>query len=153
MPISRRRFLSSLGAVALGAGVYANRLEPHRVAIVHRDLPIPYLPSDLDGRLLVQISDLHIGPTDDDYLIRCFGEVEQLQPELLVITGDYMTGSGASEVEHVGRVLERLPKPPLGIVGTFGNHDYGQSWKDTRVADALAPVIRETGVLLLRNDR
>jgi uncharacterized protein len=151
--ITRRRFLLSLAAAAVGTGVYANRIEPHRVAIVHRDLPIALLPNDLDGKRLVQISDLHIGPTSDDYLIRCFGKVEQLQPDLLVITGDYMTGPGTSEFEHVGRVLEYLPKPPLGIVGTLGNHDYSQTWKDSRVADALAPVIRDTGVLLLRNER
>lgn len=152
-PITRRRFLLTLGAAAAGTGVYANRLEPHRVAIVQRDLPIPFLPNELDGKRLVQISDLHIGPTSDDYLIQCFDKVEQLQPEMLVITGDYMTGPGTSEVEHVGRILEHLPKPPLGIVGTLGNHDYSQSWKDTRVADALAPVIRDVGILLLRNER
>ena len=65
--ITRRRFLTALGAAAIGTGAYANRIEPHLVTVMHRDLPIVELPMDLDGKSLVQISDLHVGPTGDEY--------------------------------------------------------------------------------------
>ena len=151
--ITRRRFLTTLGATALGTAAYANRIEPHRVAVVHRDLPIAALPADLDGKCLIQLSDLHVGPTDDDYLLECLERVGSLHPELIVITGDYMTGPGTAEIEHVGRVLAQLKHPPLGVIGTFGNHDYSQTWKDATVADQLAPVLTDIGIKMLRNER
>ena len=76
----------------------------------------------------------------------CFRRVEKLRPELIVITGDYMTGRGTSEIDHVGRVLAQMKPAPLGVIGTLGNHDYGSSWRDTRVADQLVPVLRDAGV-------
>jgi predicted MPP superfamily phosphohydrolase len=150
--ITRRRFLYGLGAVAAGAAVYANRIEPHRVSIVDRDLPVPGLPADLDGKRLIQLSDLHIGPTDEHYLLDCFRRVGELGPELIVITGDFMTSEGTREVEHVARLLAQLPRPPLGSFGSFGNHDYGPTWANSAIADGLAPAIKEAGVRLLRNE-
>jgi predicted MPP superfamily phosphohydrolase len=94
---------------------------------------------------------LHVGPTSEEYLLDCFGRVEELEPELIVITGDYMTWTGRDEVEQVGQILSQLPPTPLGIIGTLGNHDYGKNWKDTRIGDALAQVVIDCGVKLLRN--
>ena len=67
--ITRRRFLTSVGAAALATGLYTWRVEPHWLEITYRELRLPHLPSDLNGRTLVQISDLHIGQqVSDDYL-------------------------------------------------------------------------------------
>jgi len=151
--ITRRRFLAAVGTAVGGTAAYAYGVEPHLVTVVRRDLPIAGLPTDLDGKRLVQISDLHIGPTGDDYLIDCFARVGKLRPELVVITGDFMTAHGTEELDRVGRVLGHLPKPPLGVFGSLGNHDYGRTWKDTRTADALAPVVTDAGIRLLRNER
>lgn len=149
--ITRRRFFTGVGATLVGTCIYANRIEPHRVITVHRDLPIGKLPNDLDGKVLVQISDLHIGPTDDDYLRSCFRIVEGLNPAMIIITGDFMTCLDTEEVEHVGRLISELKPAPLGIVGILGNHDYGQTWRNFRIADTLAETLLESGVKLLRN--
>jgi predicted MPP superfamily phosphohydrolase len=141
----------TVGAAAAGAGGYAYLVEPHLVTTVRRDLPIAGLPADLDGKRLIQISDLHVGPTGDDHLQSCLQRVAKLRPELVVITGDFMTAHGTEEVEHVGRVLADLPKPPLGVFGTLGNHDYGSAWKDSEIADALVPALESAGVRVLRN--
>ena len=61
--LTRRRFFGAVGTALAGTGAYAYGIEPHLVAVVRRDLPIAGLPTDLDGKRLVQISDLHIGPT------------------------------------------------------------------------------------------
>jgi len=150
--ITRRRFFAGTCASLAGTCFYANRIEPHRVTTVHRDLPITLLPRDLDGKLLVQISDLHIGPTRDEHLRSCFRMVEALNPELIVITGDFMTSRDTEEVGHVGRLISELKAAPLGIVGILGNHDYGYMWKNTPIADTLADTLRESGVKLLRNE-
>jgi uncharacterized protein len=151
--ITRRRFFACLGTALAGTGAYAYGIEPHLVTVVRRDLPIAGLPTDLDGKRLVQVSDLHVGPTGDDYLIDCLAHVGKLRPELVVITGDFMTARGTEELDRVARVLNHLPKPPLGVFSSLGNHDYGRSWKDTCIADALVPVLSDAGVRVLRNER
>jgi uncharacterized protein len=149
--LSRRQFFASVGASLVGTGLYAYEIEPHRVSVVRRELPIANLPKDLDGKLLVQISDLHVGPTGYDYLLHCFSLVTELRPELIVITGDFMTGRNTEQIDNVGQLLNQLPKPPLGIIGSLGNHDYGPTWQDKSIADELVPVVEEAGVKVLRN--
>jgi uncharacterized protein len=151
--ITRRRFLAGVGTLAAGTLAYANRVEPHRVTVVRRDLPVPNLPPDLDGKRLVQLSDLHIGPTDDDYLLDCFRRVDRLRPVLTVITGDFMTSRGTEEVDRVARLLAELKRPPLGVFGILGNHDYGPGWADADIADPLAARLTDLGVRVLRNEQ
>src|ERR1700733_8906448 len=100
--LTRRRFLATGLAGACGAGLYTWRVEPHWVEVVERDLPIAGLPSDLHGRRLVQLSDLHVGRSvDSDYLIACLQRVATLEPDLTVITGDFMTCYDTEQVDHV----------------------------------------------------
>jgi len=149
--ITRRRFFAGLGAFVVGGGGYAYAIEPHRVTTVERDLDIAFLPSDLDGKKFVQISDLHLGPTGADYLIDCFRDVEALSPEFIVVTGDWMTSRNIEVVDAVGGLMRYLKQPPLGVFGTFGNHDYGPTWRDKRIADALEVALTDAGVRVLRN--
>jgi predicted MPP superfamily phosphohydrolase len=151
--MTRRRFLAGLGALTAGTVAYANRIEPHRVVVLARDLPIALLPPDLDGKLVVQLSDLHIGPTDADYLLDCIRRVGELRPELVVVTGDFMTSHGTEQVDYVARLMDQLPHPPLGVVGILGNHDYGPGWADPAIADPLAVRLTDVGVRVLRNER
>lgn len=149
--ITRRRFFAGVGAFVVGGGGYAYGIEPHRVTTVERDLDITSLPNDLDGKKVVQISDMHLGPTPADYLLDCFRKVEALQPEFIVVTGDWMTSRNTEVVDAVGELMGQLKQPPLGVFGTFGNHDYGPTWKDKRIADALEIALVDAGVRVLRN--
>jgi predicted MPP superfamily phosphohydrolase len=120
--------------------------------VVRRDLPIAGLPSILEGRTLVQLSDLHIGPqVDDAYLDYWLRWTADLGPDLVVFTGDYMTSKRDEELGHVARVLEHAPHGKLGTFGIFGNHDYGETYGDRPVGDRLAKVLSGCGVTLLRN--
>ncbi len=47
---------------AAGVGTYTWFIEPYWYEVVRLDLPIHRLPVALEGKALVQISDLHIGP-------------------------------------------------------------------------------------------
>lgn len=65
--LSRRAFLArgvSLAGVA--SGLYAWQIEPHWVEVVRHPMPLEYLPAALEGRTLLQLSDLHVGPRVDD---------------------------------------------------------------------------------------
>src|SRR5262245_12445354 len=156
-PITRRRFLwklagwGTLSSLA-GLSVYTWRIEPHWVEVVRRPLPIAHLPDRLEGKLLVQISDLHIGPVvDEDYIAGAIDLACSLQPEILAITGDFMTSLGAEQIGNVCRVLQHLQPARLATVAILGNHDYGAGWKQPGVADELTDMLKGQGIAVLRN--
>src|SRR5262249_13522292 len=134
--------------------LYCWRIEPHWIEVVRRDLPIARLPDRLVGKTLVQISDLHIGPVvDEDYIIGAMERVSALEPDILAITGDYMTFQGNEQIGKVVDVLRHLRHGRLATVGILGNHDYAAGWWQKAVADELAEQLSEVGIQMLRNDR
>ena len=59
------------------------------------DVPIAGLPPDLDGFTIVQISDIHVGPTiKQRYVQAIVDAVNQESPDLVAIIGDVVDGSG-----------------------------------------------------------
>lgn len=154
MKLSRRQFLCSAGAAtvaAAGTGLYTWRVEPHWLEIVSRQLPIRGLPSNLAGRTLAQISDVHVGPrVDDDYVLSVFTRVAALRPDIVVLTGDL--------VSHHERVFEQMegiyrhfPRGRLATVGIPGNHDYGPAWSHPEIADRVVAIAQQCGIVMLRN--
>jgi predicted MPP superfamily phosphohydrolase len=104
--------------------------------------------------MLIQLSDIHVGPqVDDDYLRQSFDLVNDLDPAFVTITGDFMTCTAGEQVDHTLNVLERLRPGRLGTVAVLGNHDYGKRRNGVVVADRLAHGLREQGVVVLRNER
>jgi len=152
--LTRRRFFAACGVATAATTVYTWRVEPHWYEVVERDLPIVGLPTELSGRKLVQISDLHIGKlVDDDYIIAAIAHACSLG-DLLAITGDFMSCESGEQTDHVARVLEKgLKHPPLGTVAVLGNHDFGRNWKNPAVAAALQVRLEAAGITLLRNDK
>jgi predicted MPP superfamily phosphohydrolase len=157
--LTRRRFLRHVtgwGALAgiVGLPLYCWRIEPHWIEIVHRDMPIAHLPDRLVGRTLVQISDLHIGPVvDEDYITSAMERVSALEPDIVAITGDFMTCHGNEQISKVVEVLSHLDHGRLATVAILGNHDYGASWSRVAVADELADKLGGLGIKVLRNER
>jgi predicted MPP superfamily phosphohydrolase len=152
--VNRRRFLG-LAAGFLGAtGLYAWRIEPHWVEVVCRDLPIAGLPPALEGQTLVQLSDIHVGnQVDDDFLRDSFDLVNQMEPALVAITGDFMTCRGDEHLARTLRVMERLKPGRLGSVAVLGNHDHRPHFRRSDVAGRLAAGLRDQGISVLRNER
>jgi len=153
--LTRRRWLRRIavyGGMA-AVGLYTWRIEPQWIELVERPLPIKHLPAALEGKKLLQLSDLHIGPrVDSDYIRRTLVSANQLNPDLVVITGDFMTYSDDSQIDEVCHVLKQLQMPALGCYAILGNHDYGQGWKNGRVADLLSQRLTDLGIRVLRNE-
>ena len=153
--LTRRRFLIRAGVclTGIGVGVYSWRIEPHWLVVVRRDLPISNLPDNLVGKTLIQISDIHIGNlVDDDYIHDSIQLACSLEPDIIAITGDFMSCHGDEQIDHVCRVLEGCLKPAkLATVAVPGNHDYSISWKDDTVCDKLAARMPGLGIDFLRN--
>jgi predicted MPP superfamily phosphohydrolase len=95
--------------------LYTWRIEPHWIEVVRRPLPISGLPQHLAGKRLVQISYIHAGPiVDQDYLIGAMERVQTLQPDLIVLTGDFMTCYADEQTAKALDVIGALPLAPLG---------------------------------------
>lgn len=95
-----------------------------RVAsVVTVDIPLVNLPKELAGFTIVQLSDIHVGPTiKREYVQAIVDRVNQLDADLIAVTGDVVDGS----VEQL-----RTHTAPLGGLhsrhGSYfvtGNHEY-----------------------------
>lgn len=155
--LSRRGFLILGGgalASAAGVGLYAWQLEPHWVEVVRRRMLLEHLPAGLAGKTLLHLSDLHVGPrVDSEYLIRALSDAqEQLAPDFVAVSGDFVTYRSANEYRELARVLTHLPKGRIATVAALGNHDYGFGWRQLDVADQVASVVRDAGAVVLRNE-
>jgi uncharacterized protein len=151
----RRAIWMNLHRVGL-TGVHALPVNRRWVDIHRRPMPLAGLDPRQEGLKLVQISDLHYSPVVwSRYLAEYVGFINHLSPDLIVITGDLITG-GYRYAKRIAAVLARL-HAPLGVVCTFGNHDYGIHGKrpngeGRRRGDYLASSLRDRGLIVLRNE-
>jgi predicted MPP superfamily phosphohydrolase len=107
-------------AVAMGMSALGVMLANTQPAIVTT-------PFDVAGKLppyrIVQVSDLHIGPTlGRAFAARLAETVNALHPDLIVVTGDMVDGS-VRELEAEVAPLKALVARE-GIVFVPGNHEY-----------------------------
>jgi predicted MPP superfamily phosphohydrolase len=153
MPFTRRQFLGmTAAAVAAGTGAYTWRIEPHWLEIVRRPLPIRNLPAALAGRTLAHVSDIHVGPrVADDYIIDTFARLAALAPDIVVVTGDFVSHHEGMYTQ-MDRVYAHFPRGRLATLGVLGNHDYGAGWSHPEVAERVAVVARRHGIDVLRNE-
>ncbi|MBC7894073.1 MAG: metallophosphoesterase [Cytophagaceae bacterium] len=157
----RRQFLKrgglAVAASSLGTFGYAIGFEPHWIEVVERELVLEALPVGLEGARLVQLSDLHVGPrVSDAYVIEAFDRARALAPDIVAITGDFLThrtDRGAEQFTQLGGVLAHVPRGRLATVGILGNHDYGRNWSEPDVAERVVAEAEQAGVRMLRNER
>jgi len=151
-----KRAAAAIVASAAGCVGYAVEVEPHWLEIVERDLAIDHLPGALDGARLAQVSDLHVGPqVSDDYIVHSFDRLRALAPDVVVITGDFLTYRVArrdAQYAQLRAVLSQLPHGRLATVGILGNHDYGHGWGEERIAAKVLVEAERAGVRMLRNE-
>ena len=106
-------------AVLTVAGLWGAR----RWRVVRVDVPIADLPSDLEGLRIVQISDLHIGPTlKRDWVEGVVATANAAEPDLVVLTGDLADGFPPALRGDVAPLADL--QAPLGKFFVTGNHEY-----------------------------
>ncbi|HSD33369.1 MAG TPA: metallophosphoesterase [Gemmatimonadales bacterium] len=110
-----------LGGVALLTLV--GLIQARRPRVVHVPVPIRDLPLDLAGLRIVQLSDLHVGPTIRRPFVEAVVDAANaLAPDLVAVTGDVADGFVPELRDHVAP-LARL-RAPLGTFFVTGNHEY-----------------------------
>lgn len=150
--INRRHFISLMAAPVL-TGLYTWGVEPTWEEYVRLRLPIRNLPQALEGRSLVQLSDIHVGDrVSPGYLAGVFASVARMNPDIVAYTGDFISYAGPGTLDQLRQMAERLPRGKLGTVAVLGNHDYGEAWRQSGVADAVSRMLSGIGCVVLRNE-
>jgi uncharacterized protein len=144
-----RRRLPAIRGWALVAGLGLSVIaivQGNRAPVVRDyDVRLARLPSELDGRQLVFISDLHLGSLlGERWLAARVAQVAALRPAAVVLGGDMLEGDSASEASLLP-VLGRL-SAPLGVWAVAGNHEYHGGGAATLGA------LEKLGVRVLRNE-
>jgi len=136
-------------------GIHSLPVHRRWIDIHRRKMPLPNLDPHLVGMKIAQISDLHYSPVVwRKYLEQFIHWVNELEPQLVVVTGDLITG-GYRYADRVASLLAHL-KAPFGVICTFGNHDYSVygkafSKEGKRRADHLERSLINHGLIVLRN--
>jgi predicted MPP superfamily phosphohydrolase len=133
--------------------------EPNRPRLVSIEVPLARLHESWDGFRIAQLSDLHY----DDYfsvvpLRKAIVMVNDLQPDLIVLTGDFVTSplrerrrrsmpeprGAAKAIEPCALLLTQL-RAKSGVVAVLGNHDV-----DTAPGH-INSVLESHGIPVLKN--
>jgi predicted MPP superfamily phosphohydrolase len=155
--MNKRKFLkkSMYGILGVGVltGLYTWQIEPFWLEFVKIKMPIKNLPSNLRGKTLMQISDIHVGKRFDwNYIIDSFKEAQKLNPDFVVYTGDFVSYDKENNFEDLKTVFSNPVKGKFGTVGILGNHDYGENWSEPEVAKSIVDILENSGVKILRNE-
>lgn len=113
-------------------------------AVTRVSIPIRNLPPALQGFRIIQISDIHVGPTiRRDYLRRIVAAVNRQQPDMVAITGDLVDGSVRELAPHVAPLQDLVSRH--GSYFVTGNHEYYSG------AHAWIAELRRLGIKVLLN--
>ena len=72
---------------------------------------------------LVHLSDLHFGAHDEELVEAVARSVDQLKPDLVVISGDFTQRARTDQFRDACEFLERLRDAGHEVIGVPGNHD------------------------------
>jgi predicted MPP superfamily phosphohydrolase len=115
-------------------------VEPNRLVSRHETIQIDRWPRELDGLRIAVLSDIHAGGAfiDERKLRTIVERTNQLQPEMIVILGDYIAGDGRRhplrmEPEVFAAILKQF-RAPLGVYSVLGNHDWWYDGPKVRAA-------------------
>jgi predicted MPP superfamily phosphohydrolase len=119
-------------AVAAFGVLQSSWTRPEVVHIAVSDGVVPELARHKSGPLrverplrLVQITDPHIGPfMPPERLARICQEAIDKNPDLILLTGDFLTMEAHDDPELLARALEPLRQMPGRVFACLGNHDY-----------------------------
>jgi len=127
-------------------------LVPNRPRIVRRDLALRRWPARLEGFTIAVLSDFHYDPYFSVHpLHSAIGMVNGLRPNLIVLTGDFVSVpwfgdsvAGAASAEPCAQLLRQM-RAPYGLSAVMGNHDV---YTDS---DRVTSVLRAAGIQVLSN--
>ncbi len=126
--------------------IETGRSKPYLLEITTQDVPMRGLPEALHGATFVHLSDFHGGFANTEPVFEeVIARVQAAQPDLILLTGDYIDDSQRKNNYPMQTVLSRL-HAPLGVFGSFGNHDH------RRGIVGIRRMLEQSGVQVLNNE-
>ena len=126
--ITRRSFLIGASAAGLSLAAYAGTHARHEIEVTHRTLKLRDLPDAFVGFRFVQLSDIHLEEYTEAWFLRhAVDVINGLNPELVLLTGDFVSRGPASDrvawraAGVAAEVLEGIKAPQR--FACLGNHD------------------------------
>ncbi|MEH2146643.1 metallophosphoesterase [Nostoc sp.] len=106
------------------------------------------LPASLQGKKLVQLSDFHYDGLrlSEDMLEKAIAVTNEAKPDLILLTGDYVTDDPTPIHQLVLRLKHLQSRS--GIYAILGNHDIHYRQAKAKVTDALTSI----GIHVLWNE-
>jgi uncharacterized protein len=130
-------------AIFLGI-FYVHRVEPSWIEVRSVSMPLPHLAPAFSGYRVVQLSDIHADRwMTTDRIAKIVGQVNQLKPDLVVLTGDFVTHS-AEEFSPNLAALSQLHSVDQTLA-VMGNHD---AWTNSTIVQSA---LEAAGVQVLNN--
>ena len=147
----RRRFLErtavAVSAAPFVAGAYGLLYGRLDLETPHRRISLKRLPKPFHGFRIAQLSDIHIGPfMTEEEIRRWVAITNELKPDLVVLTGDFVTWKPAPQ-EAVVRALSGF-RAPFGVFGCLGNHEIYAV-----VEDSITRLFAAQNIRILRRER
>jgi predicted MPP superfamily phosphohydrolase len=155
--VNRRKFLITAGLATASALALAEDTvirEPNHPELVRIDMRLARLPAAFDGFTIAQLSDFHY---DEVFSIvptrRAIEIVNRVHPDLVVLTGDFVTVSmlglqddrrRAKAAEPCANLLSEL-RSRLGSLAVLGNHDVDSD------PEFVMAALESHGIPVLRN--
>lgn len=118
------RILSG-GVVAAGTAVGGVAMQGalKQFSLKKLEISLDRLPSSFDGLRIVQLTDVHVGPTiGRDFVEKMVDAANSLSPDIVALTGDFVDGSVAHLGHHTAPLAEL--RATLGTFFVTGNHEY-----------------------------
>jgi len=142
----RRVLATTAATVSAGLGAFAVRNAVTQPPLKEVALTLPRLPAAHDGLTIVQMTDVHVGPTiGRGFIEGLVARTNAMNPDIVVITGDLVDGSVA-QLGHATAPLGNL-KARYGVYFVTGNHEYYSG------ADEWLAELTRLGIKPLRNER
>lgn len=114
-----------------------HRIFSGALSVDQHTVPISDLPARLDGTTIAQLSDFHFDGLrlSDSLLARTIDRLQSLNPDLIALTGDFITDAPEPIYELVRRI-KHLPSR-YGTISVLGNHDIQRPGARSIVTQAL----------------
>ena len=156
---TRRQFLRTgvrvaIGGSALGVatGTYAHTLAPARCTFPESEITVPLLPRAFDNFRLALIGDFHLDEEPDtERLGRIVARVNEWQPDMVCLVGDYISLEAKSIADQLARELGNL-RAAAGVWATMGNHDHWGTDGSGRELTIIRRALKTAHVTELCND-
>lgn len=121
------------------------KFNPNEITITNIPIKLSRLSPEFENFRIVQISDFHLGTWfDKSALLHVVSVVNQLEPDLIAITGDFISydpsGYAHFLIEALSQLIAKKAK-----VAVLGNHDY---YGDP---DIIREVLRASNIHELNN--